>query len=292
MKTRANLVLSSTFLTLLIFFSWSGESIWAQTRVDPGFNLFSVEQDIEIGRESAKQVEEQLPVLDNRQVQDYVGRIGARLEQVVPGPDFPYQFKVLNVSDINAFALPGGYMYINRGLIEAARSEAELSGVMAHEIAHVALRHGTNQASKAYLAQAGLSLLGALFGGGNSTTADMIGAIGGFGLNTVFLKFSRSAEEQADVLGAQILVKAGYDPMAMADFFETLRESSGDPGTVEQFFSSHPAPANRASRIQEESRQLGPVRKVAPVGDFRRIQSTLSRMPAAPSMQELSSRQQ
>src|SRR5690606_2512968 len=132
MKTRASLF---TSLALLTLFCWSGESTWAQTQIDPGFNLFSVEQDVEIGKESAKQVEEQLPVLDNREVQDYVRRIGARLEKVVPGPDFPYQFKVLNVSDINAFALPGGYMYINRGLIEAARSEAELSGVMAHEIA-------------------------------------------------------------------------------------------------------------------------------------------------------------
>ncbi len=177
-------------------------------------------------------------------------------------------------------------MYINRGLIEAATSEAELAGVMAHEISHVALRHGTNQASKAYLAQAGLAALGGLLGTGSTT--DIIGAIGGFGLNATFLKFGRTAEEQADVVGAQMLAEAGYDPMAMADFFEKLREQSGrDPSKLEQFFSSHPAPANRARRLQEEIELLDPVRSIAPVGDFLRIRSRLLRHPKAPSRADL-----
>src|SRR4029078_9749908 len=110
---------------------------------------------------------------------------------------------VVDVSDINAFALPGGFMYVNRGLIEAVRNEGELAGVMAHEMSHVVLRHGTNQASKAYLAQAGLGVLGGVLGGG--AMSQVIGAVGGFGLNSLFLKFSRTAEEQADVLGAQTM---------------------------------------------------------------------------------------
>ena len=114
----------------------------AQTRVKPGFNIFSVEQDIEIGRQSSQEIEEQLPLLRNRSIRRYVNGLGKRLAEVAPGADYPYQLKVLNVSDINAFALPGGFIYINRGLIEAARSEGELAGVMAHEIGHVALRHG------------------------------------------------------------------------------------------------------------------------------------------------------
>lgn len=188
-------------------------------------------------------MEGQLPLLDDPTAQGYIERIGERLVSVVQGPEFPYQFKVVNVSDVNAFALPGGFMYVNRGLIEAASFEAELAGVRAHEIAHVALRHGTNQASKAYLAQAGFGALGGLLGKGS--TADIMGAIGGFGLNATFMKFSRTAEEQADVVGAQMLAKVGYDPMSMADFFEKLREQSGkDPSKLEQFFSSHPAPAN------------------------------------------------
>ncbi len=265
-------------------------SVEAQTKLKPGFNIFSPEQDVEIGKQSAAEVERQFPVLKDSEVQTYVSRIGERLAGVAPGPKFPYQFKVVNVSDVNAFALPGGFMYINRGLVEAAHDEAELAGVMAHEMSHVALRHGTNQASKAYLGQAGLGILGGVLGGG--TTADIMGAIGGFGMNSLFLKFSRSAEEQADVSAAQMLAKAGYDPMAMARMFETLREQAGrDPSRLEQFFSSHPAPAERVQRIQKETNLIGGYESRSPVGNFSRIQTKLERMPKAPSMEQLAKNQ-
>ncbi|MEE8589785.1 MAG: M48 family metallopeptidase [Spirochaetia bacterium] len=283
MKSHKPFLLTSVVWGVLLV---SSTPLWSQTEVRPGFNIFSVEQDVEIGGQSAAEVEKQLPLLNDSTVQGYITKIGERLAAVVQGPDFPYQFKVVNVSDINAFALPGGYMFVNRGLIEAATSEGELAGVMAHEIAHVALRHGTNQASKAYLAQTGLGVLGGLFGGG--TTSDIVGAVGGFGLNATFMKFSRTAEEQSDVVGAQMLARARYDPMAMASFFETLREEAGkDPGKLEQFFSSHPAPANRARRIREEVRLLGSVRPGRPVGDFSRLKSRLLGHPKAPSMADL-----
>lgn len=279
----------SGVLVLLLFSLWF-EPALAQTTVKPGFNIFSVEQDVEIGKQSAVEIEKQFPVLQDSQIQNYVSRIGERLASAAPGPKFPYQFKVVNVSDINAFALPGGYMYINRGLIEAARDEGELAGVMAHEMSHVALRHGTNQASKAYLGQAGLGILGGVLGGG--TTSDIMGAIGGFGMNSLFLKFSRSAEEQADVSAAQMLAKAGYDPMAMARMFETLREKAGrDPSRLEQFFSSHPAPADRVQRIQKETQLIGGYDSRPPVADFNRMQSRLTRMPKAPSMEQLAKNQ-
>jgi hypothetical protein len=263
---------------------------WAQTRVEPGFNLFSEQQDVEIGEQSAKEVEEQIPLLSLPAVDGFIAVIGQRLQAAIQGPDFPYRFKVANLSDVNAFALPGGFMYINRGLIETASSEAELAGVMAHEMAHVALRHGTNQASKAYLAQAGLGVLGGLIGGGQGGTAQMIGAIGGFGLNTVFLKFSRSAEEQADIVGAQTLVKAGYDPRGMVRFFEKMEElSGGDPGRFQEFFSTHPSPSNRARRIEEEIAMLGPIRPVGTAGNWRRVKQQLASLPKARSMQELAS---
>jgi Zn-dependent protease with chaperone function len=262
----------------------------AQTKLKPGFNLFSPEQDVEIGKQSAAEVERQLPILHDSEVQTYVSRIGERLVGVAPGPKFPYQFKVVNVSDINAFALPGGFMYINRGLIEAAHDEGELAGVMAHEMSHVALRHGTNQASKAYLGQAGLGILGGILGSG--TTADIMGAIGGFGMNSLFLKFSRSAEEQADVSAAQMLAQAGYDPMAMARMFETLREKAGkDPSGLEKFFSDHPAPADRVQRIEKETRLIGGYQPQPPVGNFSRIQTRLERMPKAQSMEQLAKAQ-
>ncbi len=259
----------------------------AQTQVQPGFNLFSVEQDQEIGRQSADEAERQLPILHDRSIQAYVDGVGKRLAAVAPGAKYPYQFKVVNVSDINAFALPGGYLYLNRGLIEAAQNEGQLAGVMAHEMAHVALRHGTNQASKAYLGEAGLGLLGGLFGKKDTSTQQTIASIGGFGLNTLFLKFSRTAEEQADVVGAQMMAKAGYDPKDMVAFFDILASTQArDPSKVEQFFSDHPAPANRAVRIDQEIAMLT-VKPIRSVGGFAQVKSELGRMSPAASMQQV-----
>ena len=260
---------------------------FAQTRIKPGFNLFSVDQDQEIGRQSAVEAERQLPILHDRSIEAYVNAVGKRLAAVAPGAKYTYQFKVVNSSDINAFALPGGYLYLNRGLIEAAKSEGQLAGVMAHEMAHVALRHGTNQASKAYVGQMGLGVLGGLLSKDGNSSAKTIDAVGGFGLNALFLKFSRTDEEQADVVGAQMMAKAGYDPKDMTDFFEMLRaKQNRDPGKVEQFFSSHPAPANRAARINREISMLT-INPTAPVGGFRQAKSALQKMPAAPSGQQI-----
>jgi Zn-dependent protease with chaperone function len=266
--------------------------VFAQTQIKPGFNLFSVDQDQEIGRQSAEEAERQLPILDDRSIEVYVDGVGKRLAAVAPGAKYPYQFKVVNASDINAFALPGGYLYLNRGLIEAAQNEGQLAGVMAHEMAHVALRHGTNQASKAYLGQAGLGLLGGLIGKENRSTEQTIALIGGFGLNTLFLKFNRTAEEQADITGAQMLAAAGYDPADMVDFFDILADTQDhDPGKVEQFFSSHPAPANRSARINEEITLLT-VKPIRPVGGFAQVKSELSQMRPAASMQQIAQGQE
>jgi hypothetical protein len=267
----------------------------APTKIKPGFNLFSVEQDIEIGRQSAAEVDRQLPILQDPAVESHVNAIGTRLAGFipgfVPGKRFPYQFKVVNASDINAFALPGGFLYLNRGLIEAAKSEGQLAGVMAHEMAHVALRHGTNQASEAYLAQTSIGLLGGLFSKDDGTTDKVMGAVGGFGLNALFLKFSRTDEEQADIVGAQTMARSGYDPQDMVDFFELLQATqSREPGKVEQFFSSHPAPADRATRIRNEMKLLR-IGKADTIGGFKQAKAALIAMPPARSMQEITQNQ-
>jgi Zn-dependent protease with chaperone function len=268
---------------LLAIVAAAGTVATAQTRIKPGFNLFSVEQDKEIGQKSAEEAERQLPILHDRSVEAFVTAVGNRLAAVAPGADYMYQFKVVNASDINAFALPGGYLYFNRGLIEAAKNEGQLAGVMAHEIAHVALRHGTNQASKAYLGQMGLGVMGGLLGKDNGTTSKAINAVGGFGMNALFLKFSRTDEEQADVVGAQMMARAGYDPQDMVTFFEMLRSTQArDPGRVEQFFSSHPAPKDRAARIRNEMRSLT-IATTQPVGSLKKVKSTLAAMPPAQS---------
>src|SRR5262249_41464742 len=157
---------------------------------------------------------------------------------------FPYEFRVVNDRSLNAFALPGGFVYINRGALDAARSEDEIAAVIAHEMAHVSLRHGTNQVSKAYVAQAGLGLVGGLLGNrGGGGLGQVIGAVGGFGLNTLFLKYSRSAESQADSLGMQMLRRAGYNPRAMISVLQTIQRQSH--GRSIEWLSNHPNPENR-----------------------------------------------
>jgi len=257
----------------------------AQTKVKPGFNLFSAEQDVEVGQQSAVQAEQQLPILRDATVQNYVNRIGQNLARNAGGPNFQYQFRVVNAADINAFALPGGYVYVNRGVIDQARNEGEVAGVLAHEIAHVSLRHGTHQASKAYAAQAGLSILGGLLGGKvGQGAANIINAVGGFGLNVVFLKYSRDLETQADVRGSQILADSGYAPADMVNFFHTLE--SVDKSKKTNWLSDHPAPPDRIARIQKESQMLhvsqSPTTNVA---ELRQVQSRLGSSGAASNQQ-------
>lgn len=275
-------------LTLVAALVGSAAVAVAQTPVKAGFNLFSPEQDVEIGKQSAAQAERQLPVLPYSSAERTVDAIGRRLAAVAPGPKFPYTFKVVNAADINAFALPGGPIYVTRGLIESVPSEPELAGVIAHEIAHVALRHGTNNASKAYLAQAGIGILGGVLGGGGGATGQIIQAVGGLGLNALFLKFSRTAETQADIVGTQMMAKAGYDPQRMASMFAMLRQQQGrEPSKLQAFFSDHPSPANREARVTQEARLLGSVRTSPPVGGLETAQADLRRLPRAQTMGQI-----
>jgi Zn-dependent protease with chaperone function len=256
---------------------------WAATKSPtPGFNLFSVDQDVELGRQSAVEAERQLPLLNDRNLNRYLNQIVTKLAAQAPGARYPYTIKAVNDSAINAFSLPGGPMYVNRGLVEAARSEAELAGVLAHEMSHVALRHGTHQASKAYLTQAGLGILGGLLGRNGGNAASIVNAIGGLGLNAVFLKFGRDDEYQADQLGAEIMARAGYNPLAMANFFELLRSEEGrDPGKLERFFSDHPPSADREARIRDQAGSLQ-LARASDVGGFDRLRADLRRLAPAP----------
>jgi Zn-dependent protease with chaperone function len=240
---------------LILALSMVPVATFAQTNIKPGFNLFSPDQDVQIGQQSAQQAEAQFPIVNDPQVDAYINTIGQRLARNAGGPQFQYRFKVVNSTDINAFALPGGFVYINRGVLEQARNEGEVAGVVAHEISHVALRHGTHQASKAYAAQAGLSILGGLLGGKvGSGAADIINAVGGFGLNALFLKYSRDIETQADVRGSQILAASGYSPADMIGFFQTLERV--DPSKKTSWMADHPAPPDRIGRIQKEAALL------------------------------------
>jgi beta-barrel assembly-enhancing protease len=250
-------------------------------------NLFSVQEDAEVGRQAAQDAERQLPMLRDGTTEGYINAIVQRLAAVAPGPRFPYRARVVNAADINAFALPGGYVYVNRGLIEAVRNEGELAGVLAHEMAHVAQRHGTSQATKAYGAQMGVVLLGQLLGGRDQRLGVGEQIMGSLGLNALFMKFSRNAESEADRVGAQMMSRAGYDPMAMANFFDLLAaQQRGNPSAVSQFFSDHPSPQNRSASIRALAAQLGRGRGTQ-VGGLQTVQARLDQMPAASRRQGL-----
>jgi Zn-dependent protease with chaperone function len=272
----------------VVAFVWTAAIAQAQTNIKPGFNLFSPDQDVEIGQQSAAEAEQQLPMLNDAQVNAYVNQIGQRLAAHAGGPNYQYRFRVVNSADINAFALPGGFIYVNRGVLDNARNEGEVAGVLAHEISHVALRHGTHQASKAYLAQAGISILGGLLGGKvGQGTAQVINAIGGFGLNALFLKYSRDIETQADVRGSQVLAASGYTPIDMVNFFKTLERV--DPSKKTNFLADHPAPPDRIARIEKEARLLQVSDKPTEnVAELRAIQSRLGGVGAARSSMPVS----
>ena len=262
----------------------------AQTQIKPGFNLFSTQDDVQIGQQSLQQALQQLPIVNDSQINSYVNGIGQRLAANSGGPNFQYQFRVVNASDINAFALPGGFVFINRGILEQARNEGELAGVLAHEISHVALRHGTHQASKAYLAQAGISILGGILGGKvGQGAAQIINAVGGLGLNALFLKYSRDIETQADVRGSQILAASGYSPADMVGFFQTLERI--DPSKKTNWMADHPAPPDRISRIQKEAQLLHVTQTpTTNVAQMQSIQSRLRGSGPAQTMAQIAQR--
>jgi Zn-dependent protease with chaperone function len=255
MITSSRVLQHSVALVAMAVLILAPQAVANRTPLKPGWNMFSTQQDVEVGQQFSREAEAQLPMLNNSRVDNYLNELGRRLASHAPGEKFPYQFKGVNDRSINAFALPGGFLYINRGVIEAADNEAQLAGVMAHEIAHVALRHGTNQASKAYVAQVPLAILGGALGS-NSTGAVLAQLGAGFAANSLLLKYSRDAESQADLLGTQILYDAGYDPRAMARFFEKI-EAESQGGHPPAFFSSHPNPENRGGRVDQEVNLLG-----------------------------------
>jgi len=245
----------------------------------PGWNMFSHDQDILLGREGVVEVEKQMPLVKNAAVEHYVNNLGRRLVGFAPGnTDYPWTFKVVDSKDINAFALPGGFIYINRGVLEVADNEAQVAGVIAHEIGHAVMRHGTHQASQAMLAQMPLAILGSVLGQSGSLMGQLAQAGISCGVGSLMLKNSRGAETQADQMGTYILYHANYDPYAMAQFFEIIGKKYPQPGL--QFFSDHPNPGNRIKNVDALIPQLGPAKKGST--DSPEFQATKKRALALP----------
>jgi Zn-dependent protease with chaperone function len=262
----------------------------AQTRISMPKNKYKVQDDVKIGNQAAREVDQKFPILNDRLAQDYVRRVGERLVAAIPPefqqPAFDYRFQVVNASDLNAFALPGGPMFVNRGMIESAKNEGELAGVMAHEISHVALRHATAQQTKInsplnQVLGIGAVLGGAVLGGQSGAQAGQIFAQG------YFMRYSREYETQADILGSHIMADAGYDPRDLANVFQTIQQQGGGRGNPE-WLSSHPDPGNRYQKINNEASLLrvspNPIKVTA---ELRRVQERLRGMGRAPSMQEI-----
>jgi len=274
---RARGLLKLALVALLAVQSACGGALLsgASTRVSEGFNLFSPEQDVELGEASAAEVARQSVVVEDERVTEYVQRLGDKIAARAPGYKFRYKFVVVDSRETNAFALPGGYVFVNSGAIEAARNEGELAGVLSHEISHVVLRHGTNQASKAYVAKTAMQFLDAALGGAKKDLRRLAYSLGLAGPGRLFVKFNRDAEMQADVEGARLMAEAGYDPRDMAGFFRRLGERDAEAPAAESA-GDHPDPASRAAAISE----LLPALKVSasPVHDteeFRRMKARL-----------------
>jgi predicted Zn-dependent protease len=242
-----------------------------------GFNVFSQQQDVQLGEQYSQEVNKQMPVLpDNDPLTQYVRTIGQRLQAQLPENPYKYTFHVVEQKEINAFALPGGPVYVNVGTLRAADNEAEVAGVIAHEMSHVYMRHSTRQASKQVLAQVPLAVLGGMLGGGVMGQLAEMGI--GFGLNSVFLKYSRDAESEADSVGAVLMYKAGYNPSAMADFFLKLEKEGGASGP--QFLSDHPNPGNREEAIRKQIAGYPPQNNLGNSAEFARIKADAEKAKA------------
>ena len=239
----------------------------------------STEKEVRLGRELAAEVDRQAKFIEDPIITEYVNRVG---QNIVLHSDakVPFTIKVIDSDEVNAFALPGGFFYVNKGLVLAADNEAELAGVMAHEIAHVAARHAVENQKKAELTQYAILIPSIIFGGG---LGQLIYQGGGFAALLGFMRFSRGAEEEADKLGVQYMYAAGYDPTAMATMFEKLEaKNKKKPGFISKLFATHPAPPERrAASLALAARFPEREEYVISSSEFQRVRSRLLRLSNA-----------
>ncbi len=268
-------------IALLGIFMIGAGTIGAEIKAPkPGFNLFSPQQDVQLGKEAKAQVESQQPVLHDTRINGYLTALGQKLASSPHAGNWPFSFQGVYDKNINAFALPGGPMFINTATITAADNEAQLAGVMAHEMSHVVLRHGTHQMSKSEFIQLPAALAGNIMGNGILGTLGRMGV--GLTANSVLLKYSRDAEAQADYNGALIMADVGYNPLEMARFFEKL-ESQGSEGKLANFMSDHPTPGNRVKAVEQEIQNLPQANYRDDItGQLNSVKAAVQQLPPPP----------
>jgi Zn-dependent protease with chaperone function len=268
-------------------------SLAGQTVIKLPKNKYTPQQDVELGREAAAEVRKQYPIIKDEKIDSYLTTIGNRLVAAAPAelkqPVYEYSFTPVNLKEINAFALPGGPMFVNRGMFDAAKSEGEVAGVMAHELSHVLLRHGTANATKAQnpwlqLGQIAGAVGGAVVGGaGGSAIAQGTQ----FGLGTMLLRYSRDFEKQADIMGVQIMARAGYDPRDLAHMFETIEaQAKSSGGGTPQWMSDHPNPGNRSEYINKEAASLT-IASAADTTQFTPMKAMFASLPPGRSTSDV-----
>ena len=254
--------------------------------VGKGLNFYSLEREMALGKSLAQEVERSAKLIDDPVVSEYINRVG---QNIVRNSDsrVPFTIKVIDSDAVNAFALPGGFFYVNSGLILRAESEAELAGVMAHEIAHVAARHSTKRETKGQLAQLATIPLILLGPGGWAGYGIYQGL--NFAIPLSFLKFSRNDEREADYLGLQYMYKTGYDPNAFVTFFEKVQaEEKRRPGTVPAVFNTHPPTPDRVQNVQKEIGTVLPARDqyIVSTSEFDSVKARLLRLENRNKLQE------
>jgi beta-barrel assembly-enhancing protease len=262
----------STVLVLLLLST--ALAVSKPTPLKPGFNLFTKQQDVQLGQETAAAVRKKVTLVNDPTLTAYVNAVGHRLAETreARASGFHFTFEVVADPAVNAYALPGGPMFINTGLLKAVDNEAQLAGVMGHEMSHVILRHGTSQASKLDLIQIPLALAGQL-----TNSDSMMGQLAqlgiGLGANSVLLKFSRTNESQADLMGSHLMAEAGYNPMQLAKFFIKLNDQGVD---AIAFLSDHPNPGDRSKAIDREAMRLPQQNYGYQTGQFQQMKKVVA----------------
>lgn len=254
--------------------------------VDCSINFYGLEREVALGKQFAQEIERSVKLVDDPVVNEYVNRVGQRLVRNSDAK-VPFTIKVIESDQVNAFALPGGFFYVNSGLILAATEEAEMAGVMAHEIAHVTARHGTCQATKGQITQLAMIPL-LIFGPGGWAGYGLYQGLN-FLIPLQFLAFSRGAESQADYLGLQYMYKTGYDPNAYISFFEKLQaQEKKRPGSIPKIFSTHPPSGERIQKAQAEIANILPAREeyIVSTSEFDLVKARLFQIQSVSKAQE------